>query len=60
MNALYKTLRTLRCKSVFLASLLILSAVPGLAQQTPPAKKRPTLGSRACRAEALSAWRMWA
>src|SRR3974377_2305558 len=44
MSALFKMSVVYRCKTVLLASLLVLWCLPGTAQQTPPAKKRPTLG----------------
>ena len=44
MSAFYKMSVAPRCKAVLLASLVVLWSLPGFAQQTPPAKKRPTLG----------------
>ncbi len=44
MKALFKMAGAFRFRAVVLASLLILSSLPGFAQQNPPAKKRPTLG----------------
>src|SRR3974377_1098762 len=44
MSAIFKMSVVYRCKAVLLASLLVLWCLPGTAQQTPPAKKRPTLG----------------
>src|SRR3974377_2496853 len=44
MSAPFKMSVVYRCKTVLLASLLVLWCLPSIAQETPPAKKRPTLG----------------